>query len=91
PIQEALQGKNGTVQHIASMFTLFFRQRSVSNFEEAKQIDTQAYSALFRFLFARGIYFPPSPFEACFLSSQHTDEQIDKTVEAVVAFLKDWQ
>jgi glutamate-1-semialdehyde 2,1-aminomutase len=74
----------GSLQRVGSMLTLF--DRPVRNYEEARSCDTARYGALFRHLLERGIYLPPSQFEAMFLSLAHSDEHVDVTVEAVADF-----
>jgi glutamate-1-semialdehyde 2,1-aminomutase len=76
----------GTVQRVGSMLTLFCLQQSVANYEEARAADTERYAALFRHLLERRIYVAPSQFEAMFVSLAHSDEDIDRTVEAVADF-----
>jgi glutamate-1-semialdehyde 2,1-aminomutase len=61
-------------------------QQSVANYDEAKAADVEKYAALFRHLLERGIYVAPSQFEAVFVSLAHTDEDVDRTVEAVADF-----
>ena len=56
--------------------------RPIRNFEDAKASDTERYGALFRHLLERGIYVAPSQFECLFVSLAHSDEDIDRTVEA---------
>jgi glutamate-1-semialdehyde 2,1-aminomutase len=68
------------------MATLFMRRAPVRNLAEARAADTERYGALFRHLLEQGIYFPPSQFEALFVSLAHGDEEIERTVEAVAAF-----
>ena len=68
------------------MLTLFMTGRGVRNFEDAQACDTARYGALFRHLLERGIYIAPSQFEAMFVSLAHSDEDIDRTVEAVGEF-----
>jgi glutamate-1-semialdehyde 2,1-aminomutase len=58
----------------------------VRDFDDAQRCDTERYAALFRHLLERGIYVAPSQFEAMFLSLAHGDEEIDRTIEAVVDF-----
>jgi glutamate-1-semialdehyde 2,1-aminomutase len=72
-----------SVQRVGGMLTLFMRDRSVRNFEDAQACDTERYGALFRHLLERGIYVAPSQFEAMFVSLAHSDDDIDRTVEAV--------
>jgi glutamate-1-semialdehyde 2,1-aminomutase len=76
----------GTVQRVGAMATLFMRQAPVRNLADAQAADTHRYAALFRHLLERGIYFPPSQFEALFVSLAHGDDEIDRTVEAVADF-----
>jgi glutamate-1-semialdehyde 2,1-aminomutase len=76
----------GTVQRVGSMLTLFAKRERVTNYEQAREADTEQYAALFRHLLERGIYVAPSQFEAMMISLAHTDEDIDETVEAVADF-----
>jgi glutamate-1-semialdehyde 2,1-aminomutase len=73
----------GTVQRVGAMLTLFMRGGVVRNLADAQEADTERYGALFRHLLDRGIYFPPSQFEALFVSLAHGDDEIERTVEAV--------
>jgi len=77
----------GRVQRLGAMLTLFMRQEPVRNLDEAKQSDLERYGALFRHLLDSGIYLAPSQFEAMFVSLAHTEEDVDRTVEAVAGFL----
>jgi glutamate-1-semialdehyde 2,1-aminomutase len=72
-----------TVNRVGSMFTFFFTNRPVTDYESAKRSDTQRFGRYFRAMLERGIYLAPSQFEAGFLSAAHTDEDIRTTVEAV--------
>ena len=76
----------GTVQRVGALATLFMRAEPVRNLADAQAADTDRYGALFRHLLEHGIYFPPSQFEALFVSIAHGDEEIERTVEAVAAF-----
>jgi glutamate-1-semialdehyde 2,1-aminomutase len=76
----------GTVQRVGSMLTLFASRQSVTNYEEARAADTETYAALFRHLLERRIYVAPSQFEALFVSLAHSDEDVNRTVEAVADF-----
>jgi len=75
--------KKVQVQSVGSMFTLFFTDKPVQNFAQAKKTDTKAYGRFFHQLLKLGVYFPPSPFEACFISEAHGKKEIDKTVKAI--------
>jgi glutamate-1-semialdehyde 2,1-aminomutase len=68
------------------MATLFMSDEPVGDFDDAQRCDTERYGALFRHLLERGIYVAPSQFEAMFVSLAHGDEEIDRTIEAVVDF-----
>ena len=73
----------GRVQRVGAMLTLFSRDDPVRRYEDAAASDTERYAELFRHLLSRGIYVAPSQFEAMFVSLAHTDENVDRTVEAV--------
>jgi glutamate-1-semialdehyde 2,1-aminomutase len=72
----------GRVRRVGAMLTLFMTDRGVRNFDDAQACDTDRYAAYFRHLLERGIYVAPSQFEAMFVSLAHSDEDIDRTVEA---------
>jgi len=76
----------GRVQRVGAMLTLFMRRDFVRNYDDARASDTDRYGALFRHLLERGIYLAPSQFEAMFVSLAHSDENVDRTVEAVGDF-----
>jgi glutamate-1-semialdehyde 2,1-aminomutase len=76
----------GSVQRVGAMLTLFCKQQSVANFDEAAAADTDRYAALFRHLLNRGVYVAPSQFEAMFVSLAHGDAEVDCTIEAVADF-----
>lgn len=89
PIQEALtrKGLQACIQQVGSMFTLFFGKEKVCDMNDAREIDEKLYARLFRYLFDRGIYIPPSAHEAWFISSVHEDRHLSQTAEAVVHFI----
>jgi glutamate-1-semialdehyde 2,1-aminomutase len=64
------------------MLTPFFTDQPVKDYQSALSSDTQAYGVFFREMLARGVYLPPSQFEAWFLSAAHTERDIDRTVRA---------
>jgi glutamate-1-semialdehyde 2,1-aminomutase len=76
------------INSIGPMFTIFFSDTPVRDYSSAKKADVKRYSRFFHGLLSRGIYFPPSQFEACFLSSAHTDLDIEKTVAAARQILR---
>jgi glutamate-1-semialdehyde 2,1-aminomutase len=69
------------------MLTAFFTDRAVVDFPSAKSSDTDRYGAFFRGMLERGVYLAPSQFEAAFLSTAHTEEDITRTVEAAAEVL----
>ena len=71
-----------TLHRVGSMMCTFFTPGPVTDWSGASTADTGAYAAWFRALLSRGVYVAPSQFEAWFLSSAHTEEDIDVTVEA---------
>lgn len=75
-----------TVNRVGSMFTLFFTQTPVVDYETAKTSDTARFGKFFHHLLEQGVYFPPSQFEAAFLSAAHTDADIEQTRKAIASF-----
>ena len=75
------------IQEAVGMFTIFFGPKEVSSFEDLKDLDKERFKEYFRFMLERGIYLSPSPYEACFISSAHTEEHLEKTRDAIVEFL----
>ncbi|HEY2653223.1 MAG TPA: glutamate-1-semialdehyde 2,1-aminomutase [Solirubrobacteraceae bacterium] len=71
-----------TVQHVPGLLTPFFRAGSVRDYADAAASDLGAYGAWCRSLLELGVYPPASQFEAWFPSLAHSDEDIDRTVEA---------
>jgi glutamate-1-semialdehyde 2,1-aminomutase len=74
---------------VGSMATLFFSPGPVTGWGSAAGADRARFGRYFHGMLERGIYLPPSPFEAAFLSTAHTDADIDHTVEAADAVLKE--
>jgi glutamate-1-semialdehyde 2,1-aminomutase len=70
------------VQRVGSMLTLFFTAGAVADYAGARACDTEAFGRFFQGMLGRGVYLPPSQFEAWFVSLAHTDEDIRRTVEA---------
>src|SRR5206468_3416266 len=71
-----------------SLLTPFFTERPVRDFQSATSANTARYAMFFRAMLARGIYPPPSQFEAWFLSGAHTIKDIDRTVAAAREAMK---
>jgi glutamate-1-semialdehyde 2,1-aminomutase len=77
-IQNNLQklGLSYTINHIGSMFSLFFTDQKVTNFETAKTSDTQKFAKFFQNMLQRNVYFPPSQYESLFISTALSAEDI---------------
>jgi glutamate-1-semialdehyde 2,1-aminomutase len=75
------------VNRVGSMFTIFLQTGPVTDYKSAKKSDTARFGRLFHFLLDRGLYFPPSQFEAGFMSAAHTEDQVLKTGTAIREFL----
>jgi glutamate-1-semialdehyde 2,1-aminomutase len=73
------------VASVPGLLTVFFSERSVASFADAQNCDLDAYAVWCRELLARGVYPPASQFEAWFPSLAHTQEQIERTIEAAAA------
>jgi glutamate-1-semialdehyde 2,1-aminomutase len=70
------------INAFGSTLTPFFTDQPVRDYQSALSADTQAYGVFFREMLARGVYLPPSQFEAWFLSAAHTERDVDRTVRA---------
>ena len=77
------------VNAFGSLLTPFFTDRPVRDYESAVAADSAAYGRFFRGMLARGIYLPPSQFEAWFLSGAHTPRHVDQTIKAARAAIKE--
>jgi glutamate-1-semialdehyde 2,1-aminomutase len=77
------------INSIGSMYQLFFTTEQVNNYNSAKKCDKINFRRLYDQLLKRDIFIPPSQFETCFVSNAHTEEDIDKTVEAYGQALKE--
>ena len=71
-----------TVNRVGSMFTCFFTGEPVTDYASAKRADTTKFARVFRSLLDRGVYFPPSQFEAAFVSTAHGASDVAATTEA---------
>ncbi len=74
------------VQRVGAMLTVFFRPGPVRDFEEASVADTERFAAFFRHQLERGVYLPPSQFEALFVSTAHGDDEVEQTIAAAEEF-----
>jgi glutamate-1-semialdehyde 2,1-aminomutase len=72
-----------------SVLTPFFTDRPVRDYPSATRANTGHYARFFRGMLARGVYPPPSQFEAWFLSTAHTVKDVDKTIAAARAAMRE--
>lgn len=89
-LREALHEASvpGQVNSAGSLLTLFFAKGPVTDYASAKKSDTTRFAAFFRDMLSRGVFLPPSQFEALFVSAAHSDEDISRTLAAARASLQ---
>ncbi|MBP3952353.1 glutamate-1-semialdehyde 2,1-aminomutase [Bacillus suaedae] len=76
-------GQTITVNRLKGALTVYFTSERVTNYEQAEQTDGEKFGVFFKEMLERGINLAPSKYEAWFLTTAHTDEDIDRTLEAV--------
>ena len=86
-LEAAAKGFDVAVNRVGSMITYFFKSGPVNSWEDAKDADRDRFARFFHYLLERGIYFPPSQFEAAFVSAAHTPDDIARTAGAIRDFL----
>ena len=82
-------GVAARVGHVGSMLGMFFTDRDVACFEDAKTCDLELFARFYQGMRRQGVYIAPSQFEALFLSTAHSDEHIDATANAAEQVLQD--
>ena len=89
-ISDHLESARATAQvnGVASMFQLFFTDRPVIDYHSAKSADTRKYEKYFHSLLASRVFVPPSQFETCFLSTAHTEDELEATLDAMGTAMK---
>ena len=75
-------GKNYQLNRVGSMMTLFFTEEPVTDFNSAVKSDTKLFGKYFHGMLNHGVYLPPAQYEALFVSTAHTKEDLDKTISA---------
>jgi len=75
-------GVDAFFTRVGSMSSMFFTSQEVTDYESAMTSDTERYAGYFKAMLDQGIYLAPSQFEACFVSLAHSDEDIERTIEA---------
>jgi len=83
----AKTGKDFTLHRVGSMFCLFFTDRKIQSVADVKQADFAAFNAFFWKCLEEGVYFAPSQYEAGFISTAHTPEDMARTTEVVTKAL----
>ncbi|MFC2135718.1 glutamate-1-semialdehyde 2,1-aminomutase [Bacteroidota bacterium] len=81
-------GKNFAMNRIGSMMCMFFTEENVTGFSTAVKSDTDMYGKYFHEMLNRGIYLAPAQFEALFVSTVHSKEDLDKTITSHYESLK---
>jgi glutamate-1-semialdehyde 2,1-aminomutase len=71
-----------TTNRVGSMLGVFFSERRVANFEDAKGTDRRLYAKFHSSMLDQGVYLPPSAFETLFVSTAHTDADVEATIRA---------
>ncbi|MBW2568164.1 MAG: glutamate-1-semialdehyde 2,1-aminomutase [Deltaproteobacteria bacterium] len=77
-----IAGIKANINRVGSMMGLFFTDKDVKNFDDAKTSDLDMFSAFYKGMLEKGIYLAPSQFEAIFISSAHSTDHIDTTIKA---------
>ncbi len=88
-VQDAFAGAEVPLQvnRVGSMMTLFFNPGEVTGWSSVSESDREGFGRFFHRMLDEGVYLPPSPFEAMFVSAAHTDADIDATVAAAAKAL----
>jgi glutamate-1-semialdehyde 2,1-aminomutase len=76
-------GVEHRVQHAGSMFSVFFTGGDVRDFDDARRQSTARYAAFFHAMLERGVYLPPSAYEAWFLSAAHDEQAVERVADAL--------
>ncbi|MEU8953765.1 glutamate-1-semialdehyde 2,1-aminomutase [Streptomyces sp. NPDC048518] len=86
-VTEALakEGVAHRVQNASNMFTVFFTDREVRNYEDAKAQESFRFTAFFHSMLSQGVYLPPSSFESWFVSTAHDEQAIERVAAALPA------
>ena len=82
-LNKIIEGKGIQLNRCGTMFTLFFNENPVRNFQDTKRSDPERFARYFRNMLAHGIYVSPSQFEGNFISVCHTDEVLEKVLRAI--------
>lgn len=86
-VTEALtkEGVAHRLQNASNMFSVFFADREVRDYEDAKKQESFRYTAFFHSMLAQGVYLPPSSFESWFVSTAHDEQAVQRIADALPA------
>ena len=87
-LREATIDHNVSVSQVGSMFSLFFRKELPQSLEDVQQSDTERFKRFFHQLIQRQIYFPPSPYEACFTSASHHSDIYQTALSNIIDVIR---
>jgi glutamate-1-semialdehyde 2,1-aminomutase len=79
----AKKGASARVSRLGSLLTIFFTRERVTDYESARKSDTALFGRFFYRMLVRGVYWPPSQFEAAFVSAAHSEEDVQATIHVV--------
>ncbi|MEU0400260.1 glutamate-1-semialdehyde 2,1-aminomutase [Streptomyces sp. NPDC006197] len=77
------EGVPHSLQYSGTMFSVFFSERTVTDYDQVRATEAFRYRAFFHEMLRQGVYLPPSPFEAWFVSAAHDDRAVDRVVAAL--------
>jgi glutamate-1-semialdehyde 2,1-aminomutase len=86
-IGEAVRAAGASMTRVGSMFTIYFRPEAPRNFEDVKDCDLGRFAMFHQQALDRGVYLPPSQFEAAFIPATLTDAELARAVDVIRAVL----
>jgi glutamate-1-semialdehyde 2,1-aminomutase len=87
-LQDIISDKDVRLNHTGSLFTLFFTPEEVNSFADAQKADAVRFTQFFKYMLSNNVYVSPSPFEANFLSSAHSDRELSRFLRLVSNILR---
>ena len=87
-LKDVVADKGITVNHIGSMFTLFFTEMPIHSFADVQKTDHERFARFFRYMLTNRVYMSPSPFEANFISLFHRESELERITKIVKRFNK---
>ena len=82
-LKEIIKGKDIVLNPVGSMFTLFFSDHEIRNFEDVKSSDTARFARFFRTMLNEHVYISPSAYESNFISEAHTEQQLEEILQII--------